>query len=173
MTRMAADSPAWPFGLKLGVDLVASTSTVCHFFPYSWHTGASVSWIKSSPGILITLSRDTGHNSDVPSIGWSSWTAFHFPLPKKAEILSRPVIEFTPIKALMKQWLTLPGSSCIESSRLFPFSCSTFSKSRFCKEQAVGQRHQYQWQFISVHHTVIPARMPSMENNTRISLFVT
>ena len=73
----------------------------------------------------------------------------------------------------MKQWLTLPGSSCIECSRLFPFSCSTFSKSSFCYEQALGQRHQSQSQCIRVHHTVIPARMPSMESNTRFSLFVT
>ena len=73
----------------------------------------------------------------------------------------------------MKQWLTLPGSSCIESSRLSPFSCSAISKSSFCYEQAVGQRHQCQCQSIRMHHTVIPARMPSIENNTRISLFVT
>ena len=73
----------------------------------------------------------------------------------------------------MKQWLTSPGSSCIECSRLFPFSCSTFSKSSFCYEQALGQRHQSQSQCIRVQHTVIPARMPSMENNTRVSLFVT
>ena len=66
----------------------------------------------------------------------------------------------------MKQWLTSPGSSCIECSRLFPFSCSTFSKSRFCYEQAVGQRHQSQCQCIRVHHTVIPTRMPSIRNNT-------
>ena len=71
----------------------------------------------------------------------------------------------------MKQWLTLPGSSCIESSRLFPFSSSTFSKSSFCYEKAVGQRHQSQC--IRVHHTVIPVRMQNMENNTLISLFVT
>ena len=45
-------------------------------------------------GILITLSRDTGHNSDTPSSGWSGWTAFHFPLPKKEEMSSRPVIDF-------------------------------------------------------------------------------
>ena len=73
----------------------------------------------------------------------------------------------------MKQWLTSPGSSCIECSRLFPFSCSTFSKTSFCYEQALGQRHQSQCQCIRVQHTVIPARMPSMESNTRISLFVT
>ena len=72
----------------------------------------------------------------------------------------------------MKQWLTLPGSSCIECSRLFPFSCSTFSKSSFCYEQALGQGHQSQCQCIRVHHTVIPARVPSMENRTRFSLFV-
>ena len=73
----------------------------------------------------------------------------------------------------MKQWLTLPRSICIERSRLFPFSCSTFSKSSFCYEQALGQGHQSQCQCIRVHHTVIPARMPSMESNTRFSLFVT
>ena len=71
----------------------------------------------------------------------------------------------------MKQWLTLPRSICKESSRLFPFSCSTFSKSSLCLEQALGQRHQCQC--IRVHHSVIPARMPSMESITRISLFVT
>ena len=32
---------------------------------------------------------------------------------------------------------------------------------------------QSQCHCIRVHHTVIPARMPSMENNRRISLFVT
>ena len=78
MTRTAADSPAWPSSLKLVMNLVASTST--HWIP-------------------ITLSRDTRHNSDVPQIGWTSWTAFHFPLPKEAEMLSQPVIEFTPIRA--------------------------------------------------------------------------
>ena len=72
----------------------------------------------------------------------------------------------------MKQWLTLPGSSYIECSHLFPFSCSNFSKSSFCYEQALGQRHQCQCQCIRVQHTVIPAHMLSMENNTRISLFV-
>ena len=73
----------------------------------------------------------------------------------------------------MKQWLISPGSSCIERSRLVPFSCSTFSKSSFCYEQEVGQRHQSQCKCIRVHHTVIPTRMPSIQNNTRISLFVT
>ena len=73
----------------------------------------------------------------------------------------------------MKQWLTSPGSSCIECSRLFPFSCSTFSKSSFCYEQALGQGHQSQCQCIRVYHTVIPARVPSMENKTRFSLFIT
>ena len=72
----------------------------------------------------------------------------------------------------MKHWLTSPGSSCIECLRLFPFSCSTFSKSSFCYEQALGQRHQPQYQCIRVHHSVIPACMPSMENNTCTSLFV-
>ena len=72
----------------------------------------------------------------------------------------------------MKHWLTSPGSSCIECLRLFPFLCSTFSKSSFCYEQALGQRHQSQYQCIRVHHSVIPARMPSMENNTCTSLFV-
>ena len=43
---------------------------------------------------------------------------------------------------LMKQRLTSPGSSYIKCSRLFPFSCSTFSKSSFCYKQALGQRHQ-------------------------------
>ena len=101
MTRTAADSPAWPSSLKLGMNLVASTSILCHFFPYSSHTGASVLWILSSHWILITLSRDTRHNLDATIIGWRSWTAFHFPfnLPKKAEMLSQPLIEFTPIRA--------------------------------------------------------------------------
>ena len=88
-------------------------------------------------------------------------------------MLSRPVIEFTLIRALMKHWLILPGSSCPERSCLFPFSCGTFSKSSFCYEQAVGQIHQSHCQCIRVHHTVIPARTPSMEKNSRISLFVT
>ena len=88
-------------------------------------------------------------------------------------MLSRPVIKFTLIRALMKHLLTLSGSSCLERSRLFPFSCGTFSKSSFCYEQAVGQIHQSQCQCIKVHHTVIRARTPSMEKNSRISLFVT
>ena len=90
-------------------------------------------------------------------------------------MLSQPLIELTPIREnfLLKKWLTLPGSICIECLRLFPFSCSTFSKSSFCFEQAVGQRHQCQCQCIRVHHTVIPARMRSVENNMCISLFVT
>ena len=54
-----------------------------------------------------------------------------------------------------------------------PFSCSTFSKSSFREEQALGQRHQSQCQCIRVHHTFIPAHMPSMVNNTPFSLFVT
>ena len=47
MTHMATDSPVWPSRLKLGMNLIVSTSTstLCHFFPYSSHTGASVSWI--------------------------------------------------------------------------------------------------------------------------------
>ena len=88
-------------------------------------------------------------------------------------MLSQPVIKFTPIRALHGAVVRLHESSCIESSRLFHFSCSTFSKSSFCYEQAVGQRHQCQC--IRVHHTVVPACIPGMENNTRtrISLFVT
>ena len=88
-------------------------------------------------------------------------------------MLSQPVIKFTPIRALHGAVVRLPESSCIESSRLFHFSCSTFSKSSFCYEQAVGQRHQCQC--IRVHHTVVSACIPGMENNTRtrISLFVT
>ena len=73
----------------------------------------------------------------------------------------------------MKQRLTSPGSSYIKCSRLFPFSCSTFSKSSFCYKQALGQRHQSQCQCIRAHNTVIPMRMSSMENNTRFSLLVT
>ena len=90
-------------------------------------------------------------------------------------MLSQPLIEFTPIREdfLLKKWLTLSGSICIECLRLFPFSCSTFLKSSFCFEQAVGQTHQCQCQCIRVHHTVIPARMGSLENNMRISIFVT
>ena len=84
-------------------------------------------------------------------------------------MLSQPVFEFTPIRAPHEAVV----KSCIECSRLFSFSCSTFSKSSVCYEQAVGQRHQSQCQSIRVHHTVIPTRMPSIQNNTRISLFVT
>ena len=103
-----------------------------------------------------------------------SWTAFQFPLLKKAEMLSKPVFEFTPIRARHEAVvITSPGSSCIACSRLFPFSCSTFSKSSFCFEQAVGQRHQSECQCIRVHHTVIPTRLPSIQNNRRISHFVT
>ena len=88
-------------------------------------------------------------------------------------MLSQPAIEFTPITAPHEAGLTSPGSSYIECSRLFPFSCSTFSKSSFCYEQALGQGHQSQCQCIRVHHTVIPACMLSMENNTHFSLFIT
>ena len=57
---------------------------------------------------------------------------------------------------------------------LFPFSYSTFSKPSFCYKKALGQTRQSQCQCtIRVHHTVIPTRMPSMENNTRFSLLVT
>ena len=88
-------------------------------------------------------------------------------------MLSQPVFEFTPIRAPHEAvvniaWVKLHRMFC-----LFPFSCSTFSKSSFCYEQAVGQRHQSQYQCIRVHQTVIPARMPSIENNTPFSLFVT
>ena len=87
-------------------------------------------------------------------------------------MLSQPVIEFTPMRAPHEAVITF---SWVELHRKFaplPFSCSTFSKSSFCYEQAVGQRHQCRCQCVRVHDTVIPARMPSMENNTRISLFV-
>ena len=88
-------------------------------------------------------------------------------------MLSQPVFEFTPIRAPHEAvvniaWVKLHRMFC-----LFPFSCSTFSKSSFCYEQALGQGHQSQCQCIRVHHTVIPARMPSMESNTRFSLFLT
>ena len=72
----------------------------------------------------------------------------------------------------MKQWLTLPGSSCIESSRLFLFHVAcTFSKSSFCHEQAVGQRHlcQCQCQCSRVHHTVIPSRAHDEHREIRVS----
>ena len=42
MTHMAADSPAWPSSLKLGMNLIASTSTLRHFFPHSSHPGTSI-----------------------------------------------------------------------------------------------------------------------------------
>ena len=62
-------------------------------------------------------------------------------------MLSQPVFEFTPIRVPHEAVV----KSCIECSRLFPFSCSTFSKSSVCYEQAVGQRHQSQCQSIRVH----------------------
>ena len=68
------------------------------------------------------------------------------------------MIEFTPIRAPHEAVVNI---AWVES-RLFPFSCSTFSKSSFCYKQALGQRHQSQCQCIRVHHTVIPTRMPSM-----------
>ena len=82
-------------------------------------------------------------------------------------MLSQPVFEFTPVRAPHEAvvniaWVKLHRMFC-----LFPFSCSTFSKSSFCYEQALGQGHQSQCQCITVHHTVIPARVPSMENSTR------
>ena len=79
------------------------------------------------------------------------------------------MIEFTPIRAPHEAVVNI---AWVES-RLFPFSCSTFSKSSFCYKQVLGQRHQSQCQCIRVHHTVIPTRMPSMENNRRFSLLVT
>ena len=86
-------------------------------------------------------------------------------------MLSQPVIEFTQIRAPHEAVVNIAG---VDLQRKFvPFSCSTFSKSSVCFEQELGQRHQCQCQCIRVHHTGIPARMPSMENITRISLFVT
>ena len=76
MTRMAADFPAWPSGLKLGVNLVASTFKACHLFPYSSHTGASVSWIEIS----------SGYSSLFPAI--LVITRTHPPLAGVAELLS-------------------------------------------------------------------------------------
>ena len=69
----------------------------------------------------------------------------------------------------MKQWLTSPGSSCIECSRLFPFSCSTFSKSSFCYKQSLGQRHQSQCQCIRVHH-YYGLRLPELSQKCHPSI---
>ena len=64
------------FRLKLGVNLVASTSKACHLFRYSSHTGASVSWIEIS----------SGYSSLFPAI--LVITRTHPPLAGVAELLS-------------------------------------------------------------------------------------
>ena len=148
------------------MNLIASTSTRCHLFPYSPHTRVLpyiefkvlIGYWSLFPAIPPLVGEDgllsTSLHRRRQRCYHSLWSSLH------------------RWGLLMKQWLPFPGSSCIESSHLFPFSCSTFSKSSFCYEQAVGQRHQSQCQCIRVHHTVIPARVPSMENNTRFSLFI-
>ena len=80
-------------------------------------------------------------------------------------MLSQPLIEFTPIRAHHKAGVNIAWVELHRNFAPLPFSCSTFSKSSFCHEQVVGQRHlcQCQCQCSRVHHTVIPARMLSIE----------
>ena len=59
-------------------------------------------------------------------------------------MLPQPVIEFTPKRAAHEAVVNMDW---VELHRMFaplPFSCSTFSKSSFCYELALGQRHQSQ-----------------------------
>ena len=119
---------------------------------------------------------DTHHSSEVPFTELEKLDCFHFPLPKKSEILSELVIEFTPIlrtrvytdikdphEAVVNiAWVELHRKDLLFwSSCLFPISHGTF--------QSQGHHNS----FIRVHHAKIPVRMPSIENHTRISLFVT
>ena len=47
---------------------------------------------------------------------------FQLPLTKEgSDMLSQLVIQFTPIRALMKQWLKMPWSSCIEMFIILAF----------------------------------------------------
>ena len=83
-------------------------------------------------------------------------------------MLSHPVIELTPIRALMKRWLTLPGRVaekvlfCWSSPPLFIVKVLLRASSR--TKTSVSSE--------CITH-VIPARTSSMENHTCISLFVT
>ena len=126
-THMAAVSPAWPSTLKLGMNLVAahyatSFRTVhIRVLPYLEF---------SSHWILITLSRDTRHNSDVPSIGWRSWIAFHFPLPKKAAMLSQPMIEFTPRRAPQEAVVNIAWVELHIMFHVAPFQSQLFAMSK-------------------------------------------
>ena len=88
-------------------------------------------------------------------------------------MLSQPVFEFTPVRAPHEAVVNI---AWVKLHRMFaplPFFMQHLFEVKFCYEQALGQRHQSQSQCIRVQHTVIPARMPSMENNTCVSLFVT
>ena len=81
---MAADSPAWPSTIKLGMNLVAA------HYATSFHTVHTRVLLYPEFKVLIGYWL---------LFGWRSWIAFHFPLPKKAAMLSQPVIEFTTRRA--------------------------------------------------------------------------
>ena len=85
-------------------------------------------------------------------------------------MLSQPVIDFTSIRAPHEAVVNITWVELHIMFAPLPFFMQHLFK---VNEQALGQRHQSRCQRIRVHHTVIPARMPSMENNTRFSLFVT
>ena len=87
-------------------------------------------------------------------------------------MLSQPVFEFTPVRAPHEAVVNI---AWVKLHRMFaplPFFMQHLSKSSFCYEQAVGQTPFSVSVYQSASH-VIPTRMPSIQNNTRISLFVT
>ena len=129
VTHTAADSLVWLSALA--VDLIAQHINTMTLF--------SVQFTRGCLGALnLKVSSHTDHSFPIltiartyPPLNWRSWTAFHFPLSKKSEMLSQLVIESTPIRALMKQWLTFPGWSWTERSVILVFVPLPFSRSTF------------------------------------------
>lgn len=96
LTSMTAYSPAWLSPLI--ADLIAQ-----HI-----HTMTLLS-VQFTHGCFRILNLKVSSVTDLsfPNSPWLGRT-LHC-VGKEAEMLSHPVIELTPIRALMKQWLTLPG----------------------------------------------------------------
>ena len=55
-------------------------------------------------------------------------------------MLLQHVVDFTPIRTPHEAVVNFAAVD-LHRTRLFPFSCSTFSKSSFSYEQEVGERH--------------------------------
>jgi len=125
---MAADSPPWPSSLKLGMNLVAahyatSFRTVhIRVLPYLDFKVLIGYWSLFSAILAITRTYP-------PSVGEAGLLSTSLYQRRQRCYQSPWSDELTPIRALMKQWSTLPELPkflLFWSSSLFPFHVALF-----------------------------------------------